>query len=385
MGELMSGAHLVRTIRLDDEQVTRILDELDAASSGHVDRLGPRYIYRKNGLVIHMQHPGSSNPVAYQVRTRNLGSQGLSFLHGGFVHPGTRCLVELTTAYGTWNYVTGITLRCRFVEANLHEVAVRFEQVVDPASYCPDATQTRVLLVEDDPLVARLARFYLEKLNVVVDQAENGKIALECVKGNTYDVILLDMVMPVMDGFEVARELRRRGFSRTIAAVTGMTQPGDREKCLEAGCDLYLPKPFVESDFVAMLDSLREEPLFSNFHDDPSMRQLIHEFVAELPAGLRAIEQAMEDQDVATLEVLARRFKAEGSGYGFDIITEVAGRIERSLIDDGRLDAVREDVQLLVKLCDQARAPLDISSLGAKGSNEPGSKPLILTSPSAAT
>lgn len=96
------------------------------------------------------------------------------------------------------------------------------------------------------------------------------------------------------------------------------------------------------------------------------MGPLIHEFVAELPAGLCTIEQAMADQDVATLEVLARKFKAEGAGYGFDIITEVAGKIERCLIDDARLDPVREDVQTLMKLCGQARAPLDFDSLEPK-------------------
>ena len=153
-----------------------------------------------------------------------------------------------------------------------------------------------------------------------MDHAEQGKIALEFVKKNTYDVILLDMVMPVMDGFEAVRTLRSRGFSGVVAAATGLTKPGIREKCLEAGCDLYFAKPLTESDFVTLLGSIRAEPLFSNFHDDLSMRPLIHEFVAELPAGLRALEKAMVDQDVATLEVLARRFKAECSGYGFYII-----------------------------------------------------------------
>lgn len=370
MDEWMSGTRLVRTIRLDDDLVTQILDELDAAGEApDQDRRAPRYGYRVKGLVIQMQQPGFATPISYQVPTRNMSARGMSFLHGGFVHPGTRCMVQLITRYGTWNNANATTHRCRYVQANVHEVVILFEQELDPAIYCPDAVQSHVLVVEDDPLVARLAKFYLERLNAVVDQAENGKIALEFVKDNTYDVILLDMVMPVMDGFEVVRELRSRGFSRTIAAVTGMTKPGDREKCLEAGCDLYLPKPFVESDFVALLGSIRAEPLFSNFHDDPSMRPLIHEFVAALPAGLRAVEQAMVDQDVATLEVLARKFKAEGSGYGFDIITEVAGRIERGLIDDARLDAVREDVQLLVKLCGQARAPLDIDALDPKPVN----------------
>lgn len=367
MGEVMSGTRLVRTIRLDDELVTQILDELDAAGEAHgKDRRAQRYCYRVKGLVMQMQQPGFATPISYQVPTRDMSAQGMTFLHGGFVHPGTRCMVQLITRYGTWNNVNADTRLCRYVQANVHEIVIHFDQEVDPAIYCADAVQSHALVVEDDPLMARLARFYLEKLNAAVDHAENGKIALEFVNKNTYDVILLDMIMPVMDGFEVVRTLRGKGFSGIIAAVTGLTKPGDREKCLEAGCDLYFAKPLTESDFITLLGSIRAEPLFSNFHDDLSMRPLIHEFVAELPAGLRALEQAMVDQDVATLEVLARKFKGEGAGYGFDIITEVASKIERGLIDDARLDAVREDVQLLMKLCSQARAPLDIDSLEAK-------------------
>ena len=382
----MSGTRLVRTIRLDDDLVTQILDELDAAGEApDQDRRAPRYSYRVKGLVIQMQQPGFATPISYQVPTRNMSARGMSFLHGGFVHPGTRCMVQLITRYGTWNNANATTQRCRYVQANVHEVVILFDQELDPAIYCPDAVQSHVLVVEDDSLMARLARFYLERLNAAVDHAENGKIALEFVKKNTYDVILLDMVMPVMDGFEAVRTLRSRGFSGVVAAATGLTKPGIREKCLEAGCDLYFPKPLLDADFVTLLSTVRSEPLFSNFHDDPSMRPLIHEFVAELPAGLRAIEQAMVDQDIATLEVLARKFKAEGAGYGFDIITEVAGKIERCLIDDARLDAVREDVQILMKLCGQARAPLDFNTLGPKGSNEPVSKPVISTSPSEAT
>ena len=145
MGEVVSGRRLVRTIRLDDELVTQILDDLETAGEDHSqDRQTQRYRYRVKGLVIQMQQPGFATPISYQVPTRDLSALGMTFLHGGFVHPGTRCIAQLITRYGTWNNANAITHLCRYVQANVHEVVLLFDQEVDPAIYCPDAVQSNV-------------------------------------------------------------------------------------------------------------------------------------------------------------------------------------------------------------------------------------------------
>jgi len=106
----------------------------------------------------------------------------------------------------------------------------------------------RILLAEDGLDNQRLLSFLLKKAGASVDIADDGQIALEmldkAIELNTpYDLLLTDMLMPVMDGYMLARTLRNRGVKMPIVALTAHALPEDRQKCLDAGCDDYLSKP----------------------------------------------------------------------------------------------------------------------------------------------
>jgi len=357
-----STGDVVRTIHLDDDQVAKILDEMDTSAAKSPDeRKMPRYRCRIKALTVHMQHPGSSTTVPYQVPTRNISERGISFLHGGFVHTGTRCLVQLITSYGTWDDVRGTVVSSQYVKANIHEVHVRFDGQVDPSVYSSAVVHSRVLLAEDDQATARLSTLHLEQLNAVVDHAENGQIAVDKAMKNAYDVILMDMVMPVMDGFEAVRELRNHGYTSTIVAVTALTRDDDNQRCLDAGCDKYIAKPFRRQQLGDLLQSLREEPLISSSCNDLAMADVINAYVEELPGKVRAIEEAMVKKDANGLATIVRTLKAEGTGHGFEIITETAAQIESMLINGTSFDDVQKDVTVLTKLCMQARSSANAS------------------------
>lgn len=357
MDASLSSDRSVRTIRLDDDRIAKILDTMDAATpksgSGRKDQ---RYTYRMKSVVLHMQQPGSTITVPYLVPTRNISECGLSVLHGGFVHNATRCVVQLITTYGTWDDVPGSVLSCRYIEANIHEVSLQFDRRIDPSIYCTAAVHSRVLLVEDDPAVARLVTFYLKQMNAGVELAENGRIAVEKAMRSAFDLILMDMEMPVMDGFAAVRQLRAKGYTGTIIAATALTQSGDTQRCLDAGCDRYIAKPHKPEVLAGILQSLRDEPLISTLYNDSSMTEMIDTYVRELPLKVRAIEETMVENDAKRLETVIRSLKAEGASYGFSVITEAAEEIETALINGVEIKTIKKETTALLKLCLQARS-----------------------------
>ncbi len=114
----------------------------------------------------------------------------------------------------------------------------------------------RVLLVEDNPINQKTAAAILRKAGFVVDVADNGLRALEVIDRGGYDVILMDIQMPEMDGYQTTREIRRReGAERhsVIIAMTAHVMKGDRERCLEAGMDDYLAKPINPDEVFSVI------------------------------------------------------------------------------------------------------------------------------------
>ena len=113
----------------------------------------------------------------------------------------------------------------------------------------------RILLAEDNPVNQKLALRLLERMGYRADVAENGLAAISAVEGSNYDVILMDVQMPELDGLEATRRIRRRwpGERPRIVAMTANAMDGDREACLEAGMDDYISKPVAPEALQATL------------------------------------------------------------------------------------------------------------------------------------
>ncbi len=119
-----------------------------------------------------------------------------------------------------------------------------------------------ILLVEDNELNQRLMKISLTRYNYNVSIAVNGLEGVEMFKKQKFDLILMDIMMPVMDGFEATREIRniesqnKNGKSIPIIAFTANTINNDREKCIQGGMDDILEKPFDINKFREILSSL---------------------------------------------------------------------------------------------------------------------------------
>ncbi len=116
-----------------------------------------------------------------------------------------------------------------------------------------------ILLVEDNILNQKFAMAVLKIKGYTCDVAENGKVGVAFYKNNEYDVVLMDIQMPIMNGIEATAEIRNmekaNGWKRIkIIAVTAFAMPGDEERFKEAGIDLYISKPYTSGQLISFIE-----------------------------------------------------------------------------------------------------------------------------------
>lgn len=202
----------------------------------------------------------------------------------------------LVTSIGA-NTSTVLTERCPHVvvkpirQSKLADTLARALSVpVAPAarpvlSEAPRETRLphRILLVEDNPDNQRLAARVLEGAGALVDNAENGEVAVAMAKDTLYDLILMDLMMPVMDGFQATAHIRESETAPNrvpIVALTAHATEGFRDRCLAAGMDDYLSKPFKKERLIALVDQwVDRRPVILVADDAPDSRLIVKRFL----------------------------------------------------------------------------------------------------------
>jgi len=114
----------------------------------------------------------------------------------------------------------------------------------------------QILIVEDDIRLAKAVKQILEENNYQVDMVHDGQSGLDYAETGIYDVVILDVMLPVMDGFEVAKQLRRKDVSTPILMLTARSQIPDKIEGLDSGADDYMTKPFSPAEMLAHLRAL---------------------------------------------------------------------------------------------------------------------------------
>ncbi len=235
----------------------------------------------------------------------------------------------------------------------------------------------RILVAEDNPINQMVTLRQLRALGFRADAVANGIDVLEALSRQRFDLILMDCQMPRLDGYEATRRIRQReagGRRIPIIAVTAHAMKGDREKCLAAGMDDYLSKPFREQDLSALIDRwllapagpsaqpprlrtteavakalspdrVEEASAVLNPKALDSLRRLGSTngedvlgkvgalFVREVPARILRMRQALELGDRKTVEMTAHSLKGSAGILGATVFLEKSQALERSAAD----------------------------------------------------
>ncbi|NWF91671.1 MAG: two-component system response regulator [Syntrophaceae bacterium] len=193
--------------------------------------------------------------------------------------------------------------------------------------------RAKILVVDDEDRNLRLMTLLLTSFGYEVATASNGREALEKVRESPPDMILLDIMMPQMDGFEVARELKREDETRIIPVVmvTALNEVEDRVKALEAGADDFLSKPVDKSELRARVQSLLKVKAYNDH-----MRNYQKELEAEVAKRTAQLRQAFKKLREVSLESIchlcrAAEYRDENTGDHIKRMSYYASAVARKM------------------------------------------------------
>lgn len=195
-----------------------------------------------------------------------------------------------------------------------------------------DFTPIKVLLVEDNELNQKIVSQMLVNYGFEITIANNGLECLRFLQEMHFDIILMDMQMPIMDGYEATRIIRQHEELEhiPIIAMTAHAMTGDREKCLASGCTSYIAKPFKAEELTQEIRkhfqgvcTNNTDPELNNF-----INELLPEFMTQLEKMVDSLELAFTNRDLEAIKSISHDIKGTAGMYGFKQISEIAAAIE---------------------------------------------------------
>jgi len=231
----------------------------------------------------------------------------------------------------------------------------------------------RVLVAEDNPVNQLVARRILEKAGHEVVVAENGQVAIDAVERERFDIVLMDIQMPVLGGLDATAYLRSleqsSGRHLPIVGLTAHAMKGDMERCVEAGMDAYISKPIKGQDLIATIDRLMDLQISeagpAMEHDDAAavvfdqdqaleysggdrglLQEIARMYLEDGPSRLGEIREGLEKGDMSVVERAAHKLRGSLGALAAPLATKAAQELE-SLAAAGDLSNIERAVAAL--------------------------------------
>ncbi len=251
-----------------------------------------------------------------------------------------------------------------------------------------DLPACRILIADDVEANRKLVQLVLGNAGAELEQAANGQEAYELARDGDFDMILMDMQMPVMDGFAAVRKLRSEGFDKPIFALTADAMKGSEEKCLDAGCSGFLAKPIdldkllrTVAEVIREVNPQRVRPVVDETPKTPAasdesiaaagtattklvmpanltldldaLREIARDYLPYLQEQIAEISDAWDQRDFAAVAKIAHSIKGSAGTFGLEQFTEPAAQLQH-LATERQEDAIEGAVAHLIQLAETA-------------------------------
>lgn len=261
-----------------------------------------------------------------------------------------------------------------------------FKSTAEQAEYkkinFSELKKLKILLVEDDYLNLKLITHLFSDYGIKPDLAENGKIAVDAMQKKEYDLILMDMEMPVMDGYEATSYIRKTLKSRVpIIAMTAHAMPGERERCLQHGMNDYLSKPVNVNLLFEKIYKSMPQTKQENKNDDEkikvtdlsylkstmsgkkdAIREMILFFQKHVPAYLEEMHAAILKSDFLTISKIAHKTKSAVAIMGIKSLEPDLFKIESLSKEEIEIERIKLIFNHVKDICNEAFREIELES-----------------------
>jgi signal transduction histidine kinase/DNA-binding NarL/FixJ family response regulator len=323
-----SFEYLENTLTYWGATVERVFDSYELASLNHADFIFVHASKDSDVFHIDLSHQSSMSIIYTESRQiphfEPMRERGWSHIVPGPLHRSR--LSSLLGAKGFGNELQGTFM-------DKHE-------------------KLKILLAEDNPVNQNVISRLLQKMNAEVEIAENGQEARESLANQSFDLVFMDCQMPVEDGIEATKLLRKQGFTTPIIALTGHALPGDRERFLEAGMNDYLSKPITGEELKSMLSKWgsgessesgttrtielgKHKPLFDRDtalrmmgDDEEILESVVETFIEDSGGQVDDLQKALDAGNIIPAKKLSHRLKGAASAISAQQLARQAELLE---------------------------------------------------------
>ena len=375
----MSKEQLHDVLKLPTSEVERILQELAQSpqpSGSESARETKRWNLQFQKFVVTLIDENRTKKHLVVV-PRDLSTNGVGFLHGGFLHPGSRCFVSMRGNDGKGRSIAGNVVRCRLVRQHVHEVGVKFDDIINPREFFIDAGEEylfnaeqvnieklhgMVLVVAESRADQQLFQYHFQNSNLRLGFVCSGEEAL-IEMDERPDLVFVEYALPDMTGIDLVLAARDKGHMMPVIIMAATDDRELRHAAIAAGAKEMLFKPCppdllhrAAADFLLLRfqDGSEEETLECTASREEVSDEVLNAYILELREHGEILTADWQKGDVEALTKIAGRVAGSAGSFGFTAVARRAQLTVDSLERGDAPDASNPHIQRLVDACRRA-------------------------------